>query len=215
MDLLTMVAFALALNMDALGTGVAYGIRNIRIPFSSLLIISGMSVLTVVFSMTAGRMVSQLISPAFAHRLGGILLLLVGIWILVQSIRDARQEEGQEDCPGLERTVMQIRIKSLGLVIQVLREPSIADLDRSGVISAREALLLGAALAMDALGAGFAVSMFGFSPTLTAAVVGIGHILLTYVGLLLGKSFACSFLGRQLAMLPGCILIAMGIFKIR
>ncbi|MCL5289458.1 MAG: sporulation membrane protein YtaF [Bacillota bacterium] len=213
MELLTLAAFALALNMDALGTGVAYGIRNIRIPFLSLLIISGMSVLTVVFSMTAGSMVAQLISPAFAHRLGGFLLLLVGIWILVQSIRDTRQEESG-DGSAAERTVMQIRIKSLGVVIQVLREPSIADLDRSGVISAREALLLGAALAMDAFGAGFAVSMFGFSVTLTAAVVGIGHILLTYAGLLLGKYAACSSIGRQLAMVPGCILIAMGIFKI-
>lgn len=210
MELLTLLAFALALNMDALGTGVAYGIRNIRIPFTSLLIISGMSVLTVLFSMLAGQMVSQLISPIFAHRLGGILLLLVGLWILVQSIRDAREEQA-----GEEATVMQIRIKSLGLVIQVLREPSKADLDSSGVISSREALLLGAALAMDAFGAGFAVSMFGFSPLITAAVVGIGHIVLTLVGLWLGKSCACSTFGRQLAMLPGCILIAMGIFKIR
>lgn len=213
MELLTIIAFALALNMDALGTGVAYGIRKIRIPFLSLLIISGMSVVTVVFSMTAGQLVSQLISPTFAHRLGGVLLLLVGVWLLVQSIRDARQEDGLEESE--DRTVMQIRIKSLGLVIQILREPSKADLDHSGVISPREAMLLGAALAMDAFGAGFAVSMFGFSPTLTASVVGIGHILLTYLGLLLGKYCACSSFGRQLAMLPGWILIAMGIFKIR
>lgn len=210
MELLTLLAFALALNMDALGTGVAYGIRKIRIPFTSLLIISGMSVLTVLFSMLAGKMVSQLISPLFAHRMGGILLLLVGLWILVQSIRDTREEHLTE-----ETTVMQIRIKSLGLVIQILREPSKADLDSSGVISSQEAILLGAALAMDAFGAGFAVSMFGFSPLVTAAVVGIGHIVLTIVGLWLGKTCSCSNLGRQLAMLPGCILIAMGIFKIR
>lgn len=214
MELLTLMAFALALNMDALGTGVAYGIRKIRIPFTSLLIISGMSVVTILFSMTAGRVVSQLISPAFAHRLGGILLLLVGLWILIQSIRDNRQEEQTEGLQ-VDQTVMEIHIKSLGLVIQVLREPSRADLDHSGVISAREALLLGAALAMDAFGAGFAVSMFGFSPLLTASVVGIGHIILTYAGLLLGKYFACSRIGRQLAMLPGWILIAMGICKIR
>lgn len=214
MELLTLIAFALALNMDALGTGVAYGIRKIRIPFTSLLIISGMSVITILFSMTAGRLVSQLISPAFAHRLGGILLLLVGLWILIQSIRDNRQEEQTEGLQ-IDRTVMEIRIKSLGLVIQILREPSRADLDHSGVISAREALLLGTALAMDAFGAGFAVSMFGFSPLLTAFVVGLGHIMLTYAGLLLGKYFACSSIGRQLAMLPGWILIAMGIFKIR
>ncbi|ABO50125.1 protein of unknown function DUF204 [Desulforamulus reducens MI-1] len=214
MELLTLVVFALALNMDALGTGVAYGIRKIRIPFLSLLIISGMSVLTIIFSMTAGQMVSKLISPAFAHRLGGILLLLVGIWILIQSIKDAKQDN-LEDLAEFERTVMQIRIKSLGLVIHILREPSKADLDKSGVISAREALLLGIALSMDAFGAGFAVSMFGFSTALTAVVVGIGHILMTYAGLVLGKYFAYSSLGRQLALVPGCILILLGLFKIK
>lgn len=213
MEFLTLAAFALALNMDALGTGVAYGFRKIRIPFTSLLIISGMSVLTIIFSMTAGKMVSQLISPEFAHRLGGILLLLVGVWILVQSLQDAKRDNPNETIK-IDPTLMQIRIKSLGLVIQVLREPSKADLDNSGVISHREALLLGAALAMDAFGAGFAVSMFGFSITMTALVVGIGHILLTYLGLLLGKYFSCNTFGKQLAMLPGCILIAMGIIKI-
>ncbi|AEF93895.1 sporulation protein YtaF [Desulfotomaculum nigrificans CO-1-SRB] len=214
MELITLVAFALALNMDALGTGVAYGIRNIRIPFTSLLIISGMSVVTILVSMLAGRMVSQLISATFAHRLGGIILLLVGIWILIQSLRENRKEN-QEEGPEEIQTVMELRIRFLGVVIQVLREPSRADLDSSGVISAREAVLLGAALAMDAFGAGFAVSMMGFNPFLTAAVVGIGHIILTYAGLLAGKTFACSCFGRQLAMLPGCILIAMGILKIR
>lgn len=214
MELLSLVAFALALNMDALGTGVAYGIRKIRIPFLSLLIISGMSVVAVLFSMTAGRMVLQLFSPTIAHRLGGILLLLVGIWILFQSLQETKQDNLDEN-QELDHTVMQIRIKSLGLVIQILREPSKADLDRSGVISAREALLLGTALAMDAVAAGFAVSMFGFSPTVTAAVVGLGHIILTYGGLLLGKYFSCSCFGRQLSMLPGFILIAMGIFKIK
>ena len=212
MEFLTLVAFALALNMDALGTGVAYGIRKIRIPFSSLLIISGMSVVTILFSMLSGHLVSQLFSPAFAHRLGGIILLLVGIWILVQSMRENKAEDHPVDSNG---TLLQIRIQALGLAIQVLREPCRADLDRSGVISSREAILLGVAQSMDAFGAGFAVSMFGFSPYLTAGVVGIGHIVLTYAGLLMGKYFSYSSLGRQLALLPGCILIALGIFKIR
>ncbi len=108
----------------------------------------------------------------------------------------------------------QIRIKTLGLVIRVLREPHQADLDKSGTISTREALLLGAALAMDALGAGFAVSMLGFGVISTALMVGVGHLLLTYSGLYTGRSLGNTAWGSHLAALPGCILITMGLFKL-
>lgn len=212
MELLTIIVFALALNMDALGTGVAYGVRKIKIPFTSLLIISLMSVLAISTSMTLGHMLASILSESFAHRLGGFILLAIGVWILVQSWQESKHVHEQDE--AFEQTLMQIRIKALGLVIQVLREPSKADLDKSGVISSREALLLGCALALDAFGAGFAVSMMGFDPILTAIVVGLGHIVLTYAGLILGSGFAATSLGQKMAVLPGFILIALGLFKL-
>ncbi len=211
MELFTILLFALALNMDALATGVAYGIRKIKIPFTSVIIISLMSVLSITVSMLLGRFLADMISESFAHRLGGIILIGIGIWVLYQSWQERHLSDGK---PAEQKTLMQIRIKSLGLVIQVLREPSKADLDKSGIISPREAILLGCALAMDAFGAGFAVSMMGFDPVLTASVVGIGHILLTYMGLAMGSGFAASAIGCKMAVLPGFILIALGLFKI-
>ena len=215
MELLSLILFALALNMDALGTGVAYGMRKIIVPFSSMLIISLTSVVAITISMQAGRLLAHTFSPVFAHRLGGTILLCIGIWILIQSVK-----ERQSTSERLEKTdyntpkVIQIRISSLGLVIQILREPTKADFDSSGIISPREALILGVALSMDAFGAGFAVSLFGFSLFLTATVVGIGHILLTYLGLFIGKSVTNTRFGHHFSTLPGCILILLGLLKI-
>lgn len=212
MELLTLVLFALALNMDAFGAGTAYGVRNIKLPLISVLIISCMSMAAITLSMLAGHTLANYISETFAHRLGGILLMGTGIWVLIQSLRDHRKKPLNSE--ETQSPVMEIHIRSLGLVIQVLREPTRADLDRSGVISPGEALLLGLALSMDAFAAGFAVSMFGFSVWLTAVIVGAGHLFLTYTGLFLGRGVAATALGRQLSAVPGCILIALGIFNI-
>lgn len=216
MTLLTITVFALALNMDALAAGVAYGIRKIKIPFSSLLIISSMSVLSIIISMSLGQALAHCLSESFAHKLGGGMLILIGSWLLLQAGRShtGMDESETNSTNPADQQVMQIRIKPLGLVVQVLRQPSKADLDRSGTINPKEALLLGIALSMDSFGAGFAVSMMGFKPFITALVVGLGHIMLTYLGLLAGNSFASTRLGQKMAVLPGFILITLGLFKL-
>ncbi|MEW6425426.1 MAG: sporulation membrane protein YtaF [Bacillota bacterium] len=212
MELLTITLFALALNMDAFATGVAYGMRRIKIPLASLLIISGLSVLAITFSMLAGNLLASFVPDAFARRLGGFTLLFIGSLFVWQSLR--RNSVHAADHTTETRTLLRIRIYSLDLVIHVLREPHRADLDRSGEISTPEAFLLGAALAMDSFGAGFAVSMLGFDLALTAALVGIGHLALTYLGLLAGRGFSATWLGKQFSVLPGCILIFLGLAKL-
>lgn len=217
MDLITLAVFAIALNLDSFAVGVSYGIRKIKLPTTSLLIISLMSMGAITFSMLLGKTVAGYFSPTFAHRLGGFILLLIGLWVLLQSLQENRHKKNSlkgdqgEQSPA---TLVKIKIRFLGLVIQILREPSRADLDQSGIISAREAVLLGLALAMDAFGAGFAVSMMGFSIQYTALMVGIGHFILTYGGLLAGMGMNSKGLCQKLSTLPGFILIALGLFKI-
>lgn len=214
MELLSYILFALALNLDSFGAGMAYGARQIKVPLPSLVIISLISVTAISISMLGGQVLLNFIPVSLSHRIGGILLLLIGFWVLIQTRRSGEQagkENGQEQSGG---RLIEIHIRPLGLVVQVLREPARADLDCSGVISPKEALVLGSALAMDAFGAGFAVSMLGFSILTTAAVVGLGHFLLTYLGILAGRTITASRVGRQLTALPGCILILLGLFKI-
>jgi len=212
LELLTYILFALALNLDSFGAGVSYGARQIKVPILSLLIISLISVAAISISMLGGQVLLTMIPVRLAHQLGGVLLLVIGLWVLYQARRTEPQSESGNDINGDTR-IYKIRIRPLGLVIQVLREPAKADLDSSGVISPQEALLLGTALAVDAFLAGFAVSMLGFSIGLTALVVGLGHFLLTYLGILAGHTLQASRLGRRLTALPGCILIMLGIIK--
>lgn len=67
---------------------------------------------------------------------------------------------------------MNFEIKSLGIVINILKKPMSADFDNSGTITGVEAIVLGFALSLDAFGAGIGASMLGYSPLfLTIAVI--------------------------------------------
>lgn len=223
MELLVVVIFALALSLDSLSAGIAYGTRQIKVPALSFLIISLISMAAISISMLGGKAIATFIPFEIARRLGGVLLLLIGSWVLWQNRRNVRQSENNERKNGKPETgsqengparMFEIHIRPLGLVIQILREPARADLDRSGVISPGEATLLGMALAMDAFGAGFAVSMLGFTLALTPLAVGLGQFIMIYLGIMAGRTITASRLGRQLTALPGCLLILLGILKI-
>ncbi len=215
MELLSYVFFALALNLDSFGAGMAYGSRQIYVPVSSLCIISLISVAAITISMLGGQILLAALPVTLAQKAGGILLMLIGLWVLYQTRRDQERvtENTASDKNSTGKTI-KIHIRPLGLVIQILKEPTRADLDKSGVISPSEATILGVALAMDAFAAGFAVSILGFSIILTAAVVGVGHFFLTYLGLLAGRSVTKFRLGRRLTTLPGCLLIVLGLLKL-
>jgi putative sporulation protein YtaF len=215
-EFFALALFAIALNIDSFAVGVSYGVRNIKLPVSSLAIISLMSMAAITVSMMLGHAVAGYFSPTFAHRLGGMILLFIGIWVLIQSLQENRRKKRKQtgDEEDITNPLIQIHLRSLGLVIQILREPSRADLDRSGIISSREAVLLGLALAMDAFAAGFAVSMLGFNIVFTALLVGLGHFILSYSGLLAGMGMGATGLSQKLSTLPGFILIALGLFKI-
>lgn len=217
LDLFALAAFSLALNLDSFGAGVAYGTRKIQVPPLSLLIISLISMAAISISMLAGKILLPYLPPEAAHRTGGVILLCIGLWVLFQARKTEhfpREEKAvAEQAP--DPKIVEIRIRPLGMVVQILSEPARADLDRSGVITPGEAVLLGLALAMDAFAAGFAVSMLGFSIGTTALVVGIGHFCLTYAGITVGRLFATCRISRQLTALPGCLLILLGLSKIR
>lgn len=215
-DLLTITLFALALNVDAFGTGVAYGARRIRIPLTSLLVICLISVGAISVSMLGGKLIGSFIQPELAKRLGGVILLCIGARIIYLAYKTKYIPEKDENIQPekIRSKVTEINFRPLGLVVQILREPARADIDCSGVISINEALFLGIALAMDSFGAGFAVSMLGFSISVTALMIGIGQFILTNLGILTGRILMATRIGARLTVLPGCIMILLGLFKI-
>jgi putative sporulation protein YtaF len=222
LPLLSLWMLALAVSLDGFGVGIMYGLRKIRIPLVSVAIISGCSGLIIYASMQAGTYMSNYVSPETARFVGAAILIGIGIWAVVQMLRqreddgaagpvDIRANTGE---PGTIRTVLRIELKRLGLVIQILRTPALADMDRSGNISSSEAVLLGIALSLDAFGAGIGAALVGFKALPTAIVIALSSGTFIALGLRIGIRYAGMRLLRKLSFVPGCLLIVMGILKL-
>ncbi|MDW7675506.1 MAG: sporulation membrane protein YtaF [Bacillota bacterium] len=216
MEFLSVILFAFAVSLDGFGAGVAYGMRRIIIPWKSLLIICLASTFAITLSMFFGHLLGSFISPIWAERIGSTILVSMGLWIILQAYKtncrrkvSARDKENKSNLN--QQKIVTISIKSLGIVIQILREPEKADFDESGTINSKEAVVLGFALAMDALGAGFGAAMAGFTPFLTPLAVGVFKFFLVSLGLHVGASKLSDRLGYHAAFVPGLVLILLGI----
>jgi len=201
---LTTVLFSLALSLDGLGVGLAYGLQQIRIRALSLTIICLSSAAAVTVSMLIGSAAASFLPARLAGAAGGLLLIAIGCWIITQNLILRLVPE----------RVYRFRLRGLGLAVSILKEPVGADLDRSGTIDPKEAALLGAALAMDALGAGFGAALSGFDPVWTPLLVAAGKFLLVSLGLVAGRYYAVSGLQGGLCLLPGGIILLLGLTKL-
>lgn len=211
---------AVALSLDGFGVGLAYGLRRIRIPLSSLMVIALCTVFAMGISMLLGNWVALWLRFIPARLIGALILLALGIFQLGRAVRNREKESEPEAVPAIAvavqkpvlEPVFRIQLRFLGLVIQVLRTPDLADVDGSGGISLRESFLLGSALAMDAFASGIGAAMAG----MTLSVIGI--VAITQILMLrMGQQMAGKIPERWTAKaeyLPGTVLIIVGIGKL-
>ncbi|MGN4444422.1 sporulation membrane protein YtaF [Bacillus cereus group sp. MYBK79-1] len=205
---LSLILLAFTLSLDSCSVGLTYGLRSVRIPLRSIIIIGMCSAAVMLVSMGIGHMIAKAFSPVIATRIGGLVLIGIGIWVLYQFFRSEKKEE-----PKQEEKVWKLEIASLGLVIQILRKPTVADFDKSGTISAGEALLLGIALSIDSFGAGIGASLLGYAPAMMAVLVAVMSSLFLFIGMKLGTVLSNMKWLQKFTFLPGVLLIIIGIWK--
>lgn len=207
---ISLVLLALAVSLDSFSVGFTYGLRKMQIPFKSIVIIACCSAIILVLAMAMGHFIQRVISPNVAESIGGCILILIGAWVLFQLYRP---ERNKEQLP-VEKTIVNFEIRSLGLVIQILRKPMSADFDQSGTITGIEAIMLGFALSLDAFGAGIGAAMLGFSPLYLAITVAFMSSLFVYIGIKSGRLLSRGNWLDKFSFIPGIILIIIGIWKI-
>lgn len=208
--MLSGMLFALALSVDGFVVGVQYGMRRIALPSASLAVVALCTGAGMALSMFIGGLFSGEVGSETGQRIGGMILILLGLWQLSQGwVEYARRSQDRE--PGsVERPLAAFRIPSLGIIVEIVTDPMQADSDHSGAIDLYESLALGAALGLDTLGAGFAASMLGFGPSLIALVAG-SIVIVVRIGVALGHVLDRRSASHKWLMLPGLILIAMGL----
>ena len=196
MQSLGILLLAFAVSIDGFVVGVVYGMRGIRIPLLSLLIMNAASALMISISMSLGRHIGIYIGQHASRVLGGGILIFLGSLAILNGRQERDRQVPKRD------------------IIHLLKMPEKADVDQSGAISIIEALPLGIALAMDAFGAGLGAGVIGYWSHLAPLVVGAIQFLLVFLGTFAGRVYLARRLSSTATFLPGGILIMLGIVKL-
>jgi putative sporulation protein YtaF len=210
-QLFSLLALAFAVSLDSYSVGFTYGMRKMSLPFKSIIIIACCSAITLLVAMGFGSIIVQFVSPSIAEKLGGLILIGIGAWVLYQVFRPEKQSDKSN---STKETIINFEIRSLGIVIKILRKPTAADIDRSGTITGIEAVLLGVALSLDAFAAGIGAVLIGYSPWIMAISVAVMSCVFVTLGLRSGHLFAHYKWVEKFSFLPGLLLIILGIWKI-
>ncbi|GIN22100.1 MAG TPA: sporulation membrane protein YtaF [Bacillus bacterium] len=204
----SLLLLAVAISLDSFGAGLAYGLRNIKIPLKSIMIIALCTALSLGAAMFFGQLIQGFLSPAAANRIGGAILIAIGGWVIFQFIRSEKDQTGHQ-----EKLEFNWEIKSLGIVIHILKKPTRADFDSSGTVTGVEAFMLGMALSLDAFGVGIGAAMLGFSPIILSGAAAVMGGLFLAGGIAFGGLFAHMRAIQKFTFFPGVLLIVIGLLK--
>ncbi len=183
---LTILFLGVAANLDNLGIGLAYGIRKTAIPFRSNAAIAIVSMAVAVVAMLAAEYVTLFIPEEMANRLGGFLLIAIGLWMLIQP-----QSSGPK----------------------ILEDPDVADTDGDRILSVREAFPLGFLLSANSLAGGFGMGVSGGPMLGTVLSIGFFSLVTVGGGQRFGQLLTRTWIGRYPSEVAGGLLMLIGMVE--
>ena len=95
--LTAVLLFALACNLDTVLLAVGYAAKGVRISSAHSLIIAAVTTAVTWLSLALGDTAARVLSPGLAGKLGGVVLVGIGLWFLLDYLRDLGR--GTEEDP--------------------------------------------------------------------------------------------------------------------
>ena len=108
-QLISLILLALAVSLDSFSVGFTYGLRKMKIPLKSIIIIACCAAATLMVAMLLGHLLQQFMSPQFAEKIGGIILIVLGGWVIFQFFYFDKEKE----IIPHEKVIINFEIKSL------------------------------------------------------------------------------------------------------
>lgn len=209
-QILSMALIAVSSNLDNLGVGLSYAFRKIRVPIASNVLIAAITASGTFISIQFGTLTHQFIGESTASLVGGGIVLLAGIWILIQDalLHRAARRHHNDHVNDSERSTY-----GIDAVLGVIDDPAEADRDQSGTIDPKESLTLAFGLSINNIPNGVAAGMLGLDPLMMAALVFLTSIVMLWGGTNFGQ-IGARWLGKTAVPLAGLLLIFVGIWEI-
>ena len=203
--LITIILLALSVSIDSLGIGITYGIRKTSISSSGKFILFFVSLLLGVVSVAFGHFLIYILPVNIIKIISVFLLCIMGFLIIYEATNNNEKKEYKTH---------KIFLKSLGITIQIIRNPISSDLNNSKIIEKNEALYLAFALSLDSICVGITSSSFGMYSLLFPILVPLFQFIFLNAGIVLGKtlvSYNTSL--KKWNIISGIILIVIGILR--
>lgn len=210
----TVFLLSVSLSMDSLFLGLAYGIKQTKIPLTSKLIICLFSILYAIASILIGSSISYLLPKEAGKILGGSILAIVGIMMLINAFKQNKVITSDIINEKEPKTIFKLFIKSLDITIEVLKNPQAGDIDRSGTIDLKEAFLLGLALSLDSLGTGIGSALSGLTGWYIPVAIGFFQLFFLSAGLFFGRIFPLKQDNQFIKMIPGTLLLVLFVIRV-
>ncbi|MDQ2087519.1 sporulation membrane protein YtaF [Herbivorax sp. ANBcel31] len=212
----TIILLAVSLNLDAFGVGLSYGIRKIKIPMFSRIIICMFSVFYAGIALVGGKSLATFLPENISKIIGVSILFVMGTLIIIQAlVKKDNKPHSVYKYVNREKTLIKLAIKSLRITIKVIRNPIEGDIDRSGKIEFSESVLLGLVLSVDAIGVTLGTALTGFHSFAIPLVVGIFQFAFLFIGTYLGEKFALieKINKKVMALIPGLLLLSLALIS--
>jgi len=199
---ISLILIAAAVSLDGFWGGFAFGLRKIKIPIGSLIIISFWSVICTMVTMLIGHYLRNVIPIEMAKYIGAILLLLLALYTLKEGYEHRKESRGASK--------PKINIHDLA---KILQNPLLADYDNENDIKPMEGTMLGLAVAMDASIAAFTIALLGINPFTTPFLFGAAHFVMIGAGNMMARTHLVECFGEKFALLPGFILLILAVLR--
>ena len=190
-QIISVLLFCLSANLDTLVIAVSYGMRHIKIPLWSNAVISLITTLGTLAAMLFGRLLSGVFPPALTGRLGGAVLIILGLWFLL------------DECKKIWEAHF----------LRIEERETPPDLASDGALAVKAAVPLAAALTVNNLGMGIAASIAEISIVLTSIATFASTVLFLLLGSWLGRRKIFRRLGRTASLCSALLLTALGIYE--
>lgn len=201
MSFLSILLFVIAASLDILVVSLAYGLKDIKINFSSTLVIASISALGTFISMILGQFLVDLIPVKLGDIIGGLFLLALGFYSIYSYFKEKKILTSHNSENNSSPTF-------------ILENPEVADKDKSGNIDFKESLALSLALALNNFGLGIGASISGLNIAFTTISTFIISLIFISLGFYLSKTIKSKNISKNSNLIAGIIIIILSLFII-
>lgn len=183
--MLEVIFLSAAMSVDALGLGIALGIKGIKLKKASAAAMSIAAFLIIMCCIFLGDGVRQLL-PSF---MGNIVLVVMGLWIIWESMGKGNTNSS---------------------TVKIMRKGYEGDRDKSGDIDIGEALGLAFAMSVDSVGICLGASAIEHHYLLPLGAV-IFQLVFVVAGAMAGRKIGEKANTRLCSAASGVIIMLMGL----